>query len=202
MEPVPLKDLNNAETQELAELLLLQHDVRQSIEALRLWIEKEAKATSQDERIIAGALFRDAIVQFIGCFDASAPFKLSSDVIYAGVDGAQEYFKWLKDIRDAYAAHKFGRARQCVAGIMPQPDGPPTVGHLMSIYHGPADPLGAAGIIAFMNISLGHIGSRIEDLTASIKTTAAEMSAEAIAKLPNVRLHGVDPDQLRKGRGR
>jgi hypothetical protein len=117
MEPTPLKELKFAEAKELAELLLLQHDVQASIAAMEIWGAKYAeKELSGEDTIIAAALFRDAIVQFMGCFDTSAQFKLRQDVVYAGVDGGPEYFQWLKDIRDAYAAHKFGRLRQAVVG--------------------------------------------------------------------------------------
>jgi hypothetical protein len=201
MEPTPLKDLNSAETKELSELLLLQHDVQTSMEAMRLWTAKQG-AESPDDLIIAGALFRDAIVQFMGCFDSSAPFKLSSDTIYSNVDGANEYFQWLKDLRDAYAAHKFGRARQAITGIIQSPDGSPGVGQMTMIYQGPQEAKAGTEIAAFMSICLKHINSRIETLRAAITTIATKMSAAEIAALPTARLYGVDPDQLRKGRRR
>ena len=202
MQRAPLLELNSPETKELAELLLFQHDVQTSIESLRLWTTKQpAFASSPDDNIIAAALFRDSVVQFIGCFDASAPFKLSSDIIYAGHDGAREYFQWLKDIRDAYAAHKFGRERQCVVGIVQMPTGR-VVGHMTSIYQGLNDNDGAHEIAAFMNITLQQINFRIRVLTDSVQAAATKLTTEEINALPVARLHGIDPEDFRKGRKR
>lgn len=38
--------------------------------------------------------------------------------MFAQVEGGAEHIGWLKDIRDSYAAHKFGTLRQCVAGVV------------------------------------------------------------------------------------
>jgi len=68
--------------------------------------------------VVADSLFRDAIVQFVGCFDRGAEHPVDEKVVFSQVERGAEYIAWLKDIRDSYAAHRFGTLRQCVAGVM------------------------------------------------------------------------------------
>src|SRR5262245_48763117 len=122
-----LRALNTATETELAETLLLLQDTRQSYMAMKLWFQKYAPKVgskpSPEECCVADALFRDSIIQFIGNFDRGAEHPLDERVVFAHVQGGAEYILWLKDIRDSYAAHKFGTLRQCVAGVLVDPAG-------------------------------------------------------------------------------
>lgn len=62
----PLKALDTPLAKEYAENLILQQDMRNSLETMALWQEKYAAATEPEARIIAKSLFRGAIVQFVG----------------------------------------------------------------------------------------------------------------------------------------
>lgn len=199
----PLKRLNTATANELAELILLQHDIGSCLNAMKLWSERFANrdSMSQEEQTIAQSLFRDAIVQFIGCFDRTAKYRLFPDDVYQDIDGGIEYYNWLKDIRDAYAAHKFGPLRQCVVGVFLDTTGTKalTVGDLVHIYMGPADN-GGPMIFNFIRIASRHLDEKIEKLQKEMLLEVQGMSPEALSALPNARTHGVDPGDVRQSR--
>jgi hypothetical protein len=116
-----LRKLNTPLAHEVAEHVLLQEDMKSSLDAMRLWSEKYAeRLPGTEEGIIGKSLFRDAIIQFVGCFDKSAKYPLSPDDVY-GPTNNLPLFEWFKNMRDAYAAHKFGAQRQCIAGVMQHP---------------------------------------------------------------------------------
>ena len=114
-------EMTGSLAKELAELQIIRADLKAALDTLSLWFSKYAPQTNQlsDEgRLISQSFFRDSLVMFVGCFDkTAASTSLSETAIYGSVRGGLAYFKWLKDIRDAYAAHKFGPFRQCVAGV-------------------------------------------------------------------------------------
>src|SRR5689334_22406386 len=107
LETASLKALDSALAKEYAENLILQQDIQNSLEAMRIWHEKYASATEPESRIIAQSLFRDAIVQFVGCFDKTSHYPLSVEAIYRHDPNGMASFQWFKDVRDAYAGHKF-----------------------------------------------------------------------------------------------
>jgi hypothetical protein len=114
---LPIRELNSPLARELAEIELLSHDVETAFYEIELWRSNPPRASmTREERAVSISLFRDAIVQFIGCFDKTAEFSLRKEDIYKEPDEL-EFFQWLQDLRDAFAAHKFGPYRQCVAGV-------------------------------------------------------------------------------------
>jgi hypothetical protein len=81
-----LKKLDTPLAKELAENYILRDDMRTSIATLTLWTEKFAEIpTGTESGLIGQSLFRDAIIQFVGCFDKTSPFPLSAKAIY-GID--------------------------------------------------------------------------------------------------------------------
>jgi hypothetical protein len=84
-----LRALKGPLATEVAEYSLLLGDLELSIKTIKLWHEKYAEnQKSQEETTIACSLFRDGIVQFIGCFDKTAKFALKADDVYK-IDGTQ-----------------------------------------------------------------------------------------------------------------
>jgi len=199
-----LKALSFPLAVELAEATLLRQDMRASLSAMKLWCEKYSKLEKPtlEEMTIRQSLFRDAIVQFIGCFDKTAPFSLSKDEVYKGTDGGAEYFQWLKDIRDAYAAHKFGPLRQCAVGVfvdLPE-SGQITIGDLISIYAGPTEERNNLDLISFMGVAANYLDSAVTALQEKLLTAAKATPIVELRALPNARAHGVNPEDIRLSR--
>jgi hypothetical protein len=186
---------------ELAEYMLLLLDLQSSMAAIKIWHEKYADdPKSQENQIVSTSLFRDAIVQFVGCFDKSAKFRLKPEEIYRDDDGALSYFQWLNDVRNAYAAHKFGALRQMVVGVFVDPQkGVVGTGHLGGIYAGPVKEAGPQ-MLAFMAIAKAHLEQKIQALSEELIKFAKTLSLEQLNALKTARVYGVDPHEVSKSR--
>lgn len=198
---LPLKQLDTSTANELAETILLQKDMQSSLEAMKLLFKRYSNAQSGKKIIIAQSLFRDAVVQFVGCFDETAKYALSVDDVYEKTDGGVEYFLWIKDIRDAFAAHKFGPLRQCVVGVLVDASGTKVLGpgELFHIYMGPQKDHGPA-LLKFMEIAADYLNEKVKNLKAQMLEETQNMPPEEIAALPIASLHGVGPSEIRKSR--
>ncbi|MEZ2143650.1 hypothetical protein AAE026_15410 [Bradyrhizobium sp. DN5] len=64
-----LKALETPLAKEYAENLLLQNDMQRALATMECWQRRFASSSDPEERLIAASLFRDAIIQFVGCFD-------------------------------------------------------------------------------------------------------------------------------------
>jgi hypothetical protein len=196
-----MKELATPDAKELAEMFLLQQDLASSFQAMKLWHERywRKENPTPEDTLIANSLFRDAILQFIGCFDRTAQYRLSVQDVYKSTQGATEYFSWLQDIRDAYIAHKFGPDRQCAVGVFSDSKGTViSIGHFVSVYAGPSE--GARDLIEFIAIAGRYLNSRIEDLHAQVLAAAKAMSKEDLNALPIARAYGVGPNDTRMSR--
>jgi hypothetical protein len=198
--PVAIKELATPKAKELAEFFLIEADIQSSIGAITLWYEKYANPSSDEGRTISLSLFRDAIVQFIACFDKTANFRLSRDDIYQEQDGAHIYFQWLQDVRDAYAAHRFGANRQCIVGVIRDPaSGAAGIGKMMALYAG-AEGAGGPQLIAFMSVAARFVAARIGTLLQEVQQDASAMTQAEIDALRIARVYGVDPSETRYSR--
>jgi hypothetical protein len=203
MDKMPLKQLDTPAAKELAETILLQLDINSSISAMQIWTSKNTpnEEQSADDATICESLFRDAIIQFVGCFDKSAKYPLIRDEIYGAANGGDSYFQWLQDIRDAYAAHKFGALRQCIVGVLIDPvTGMIGQGHLSSIYQGPTSPSDGLQIISFMRIGAEFVNKKIKVLQEKMLSEAKQLSPEQLENLPIATAFGIDPTEIRKSR--
>lgn len=200
MPDTPIKALNSALAKEYAEALLVQHDMRLSLEAMKLWAEKYASVDGDEARIIGGSLFRDAIIQFVGCFDKGAQFHLSAEDIYGLYDRGLESFQWFKDTRDAYAAHRFGAQRQCVIGVViDSATGGRSLTQHMAVYRGQTKQDGAQ-LVGFMRTAEKHLNSLIEAFAAKVIEATLAMSPDEIAKLEDGAFHGLGQNEARLSR--
>jgi len=178
---VPFKALDNVLAKEYAENLILQQDMRTSLETMKLWHEKYASATEPEDQIIAKSLFRDAIVQFVGCFDKTSQFPLSAEVIYGHDPNGMSSFQWFKDVRDAYAGHKFGAWRQCVVGVI-ELDGQRGVGHILATFRGPQKEDGEQ-LRGFMQTAGAYLDENVGRLLEAVKKGVEAMKQDEIATL-------------------
>lgn len=185
----------------LAELYLHQQDVASSIKAIELWSKDFSGLTEEDTVAIKSSLFRDAVLQFVGCFDPTdKQHRLNAAVIYRGVDKADEYFRWLKDVRDAYGAHRFGPLRQAIVGGARLPSGKHALGVTSSVYNGP-EPAEGPRFRAFMQIAANWLATEFAVLNTKVLETVVTMSTEELSALPWAKTtKAVGPDDIRKSR--
>lgn len=196
MEP-RLKALETPLAHELAETLLHQVDMRSSIAAIKLWHEKFASSDNDETRLIGQSLFRDAIIMFVGCFDKTSEFPLDANEIYGKDPNGLASFQWFKDIRDAYAAHKFGAQRQCVVGVITHPEtGEVGFGNLFARYVGQNKEDGPQ-LQGFMQTAEKHLDQRVTELQQKLLAFIQAMTPEQIAALKEASVHTLEQSEAR-----
>lgn len=201
-----LRKVDSPTATELGETLLLLHDTRQSFEAMKLWFSKYAPVAGEqrasEDDLIADALFRDAIVQFVGNFDRTAEHPLDQRIVFAQIEDGSEYIEWLKDIWDSYAAHKFGALRQCVPGVAVNADGAAVgVGHLTQL----ACPFGKEQedqMLQCMSVVGRYLDAKVNDLEAKLLAEAKAMQPDELLRLPDARTYATRSNEIRMSRKR
>lgn len=153
-----------------------------------------------DERLIAASLFRDCVYQFVACFDKSAPLFLSPEEIYGHTNGGTTCFRWLRDMRDGYCAHKFGAQRQCQIGVVASNDGFKSQGFFKSTFIGP-NREDYPQLIGFFLLSLNHVQQRLEILRQEVQREIDALNLEEINSLPICRVYGLHSNEQRLSRG-
>jgi hypothetical protein len=195
METSELKRLDTPLAKKLAETLVLQRDMQRSLDAIELWHAKYAeKEPGTEDAIIGQSLFRDAIILFVGCFDKSAEFPLSANDIYGHHPKGLSSFEWFQNMRDGYAAHKFGAQRQCVVGVIQSPTGEIGIGQLFAAYRGQLKSDGPQ-LIGFMKTAARHLDQKVERLSQDLLEYAQKMKPEEIAALPRAEVHTLSQEE-------
>jgi hypothetical protein len=189
---------------ELAEMLLTQSDLANSLASLKLWVEGYAPKGDPDQRTTAirGSLFRDAITQFVGCFDSKNAFPLIVETVFPEVEGIGPYFRWLRDLRNSYTAHRHGSARQCVIGALVDPVSGAYLGRgqLFTIYAGPGEE-GHAPLISLIEMAIRFVDTRIAALTEQFDREAGAIAPADLLKLPPAGVQPQGPQSMSKSRG-
>jgi hypothetical protein len=189
-----LRALETPLAKEYAENLLLQIDMRNCLDVLKLWQDRYAGRAEPDERVVAASLFRDAIMLFVGCFDPTSKYPLSAQDIYGHDPEGVPSFQWFKDVRDAYVGHKFGAWRQCIVGVISSPgDERRSIGHLSAIFRGQPKEDGDK-LRGFIQTASNYLDARVgrlkEQLTESVQNmTALEIAALKEAGARTLRKH-------------
>lgn len=205
MAEVGMRELGKPGAKELAEYILLQYDIKAAFSMMSLYFDKYAgrKDLPEEEQYLVLGIFRDAIVNFIACFDPIKGTKgvhLDKDEVYGQANGGLEYFTWLKDIRDSYAAHRFGPYRQCVVGVIPGPDGKVLgTGHLKMIYSGPIIE-GKGDMLSFISVAGKYVDAKIRELGELVLKEANQLTSQELEALPMARLHPPEPRNIRVNR--
>ena len=201
-----LLELAFPEARLLTELWVLEANVKHSVTALKLLHDNYCHDTSNDEegRTIAAALYRDAIVQFMSCFDFKKNKRgvlLDSDEVYSSVDGGSEYFKMIKDTRDAFAAHSFGMLRQLLLGVYLDDSGKIGGFERLNVSFTVPTKEGVVECIKFMSFTGSALVKKINDLGLIVKAKAEAMSLEELAtlKTAEVRIGGHEDFGLSRG---
>jgi hypothetical protein len=190
-------------TKEMEEMLVIQSELAGCIRAMEIWTESYAspREVVDDQSIIGACLFRDSIVQFVGCFSDTERYKLRRKAIYTNHAGADDFFKWLQSLRDCYAAHSFGAWRQAVVGILV--DGTTSkvlgIGWAVGKFAG-TEQSGGPGFVQFMSLAKKHVDAIVLKLSEKLDADRGRLSAEEIAKLKPATLRSLRPDQARLSR--
>ena len=195
----PLRKIQTKEANELAEFLLFRGELANSMRALQIYERLRFGRSTEEDSFVAASLFRDAIVQFTGCFGKTEP-KLQSATVYAQFPGASDFFRWVQDLRDAYAAHNFGPMRQSVVGMAKQGDGYAR-GEFVSVYGGP-DQSGIHQLKRFVQIAQNTVDRRISVLDAIVSDQVKAMTPDQYDELPIAEFVAAGPGEVRMTRER
>ncbi len=203
LEARPLLELDVPEARELAEVLLLATDLTESFNSLRLWHANYARAElSNVESLLAAGLFARGIMLFTRCFGEKPP-KLQKD-IFAAQAGGIEMFDWAQTMRDAFVAHSFGPARQCVVGVfaIPGADGALTYSGVGEFFLDKMTPSAHGGrdLVEMANAARNVAVDRSLALRQTVAAIAQQMGGHELAKLRPARVYGVDDTDLRTER--
>lgn len=195
------KEMPGEKAIEMAEVALINNDLNTCTRLMRTIRERylDDNLTDQDQDIKL-ALFRDAVNLYVSAFVGTG-YKLDKGKVYADVEGGVGFFQWVLDVRNSYAAHTFGPARQCVAAIFTDPQTGKAVNveplrmEWDIVNNETTKLLGTASEIA-AKYSV-HLGKK---LNSEVLAQAETMTAEEIAALPRAQLHVPAPDELKMER--
>lgn len=206
-EPSPLLvcDTGLPVARELAETLLIQKDIANSLASLKIWVEEYSPDGEPDDhtRAVRGSLFRDAIAQFVSCFDGPHnAFPLVVETVFPNVEGIGPYFRWLRDLRNSYTAHRHGAARQCIVGAVVDPASGKYLGRNVgfAIYAGPSKE-GHAGLLSIVSMALRYVEERIALLETQFDAEASAIASADLLKLPPAVVQPQGPTSMGKSRG-
>ena len=198
------KQLDSPSALRLAELSLLQFDINHSIKAIEIWSAEfcDRGELAERDRTVSISLYRDAIVQFTGCFAGRS--SLSASDVYGHIEGGPETYQFLLDMRDAYAAHNFGPLRQAVSIAMFKPDFAELirVGCPRWIYHGGLTRSIGDELRRFMQVAQTHVDARMESARDQVHSEVSSMSVDEWRALNEPQIHHAEIQDIRSSRSR
>ena len=155
----------------------------------------------RDDLIVASSLFRNAIVSFVACFDKSVTPRLDVDSVYSEAEGGIEYFKWLKDLRDSWVAHRFGAHRQSYVGPMVDDNTGKYIGigNMVQMYAAPKTD-GADQLVSFMKAAEHAAKVIAKPLHGELDKYMQEMPETVLLRLPTALSKAAGTNDLRMGR--
>lgn len=189
------QEFSSPEAIALSEAYLLENDLTTSLKNILLIIDRHKYLhESPEEMCLAEALYRDAVVQFVGCFGRK-PNQLSKERVLGGIEGAMESMSYLEDIRDSYAAHRFGPTRQNFIVVVPMDGGGFGFKSFRLTLCVPAENVLPA-YVDLINVALVAAKARIAELHEVVRLQLAELGSEGIAKLPGLKVRTPGADEL------
>lgn len=191
----------------LAELYLLQADLKAAHETLSLYIEKFpfSEALSDEGRIISASLFRDSILLFCSCFSTREPNKLEPKEVFGQIDGWEELYGRIHDTRDAFVAHNFGPLRQHnIVVICLEIAGELVPAGFTQVYLRFAGWLAeeAEKLLSFIDVARDHLKGRIEEAEQPILKALETITSEELAALGDGDLALPGHSDIRSSRSR
>ncbi|MGB6119670.1 MAG: hypothetical protein WBF87_15760 [Mesorhizobium sp.] len=196
---MPLRKISTPLAIEASELLLLQADLGECIEGFKLWSVMMSGEAPEQKRA-ATALFRDSVIRLTSCFDNESQFNLSVDEVYGSTDGGPEYFRWMKDLRDTWIAHRNGPQRFAVYGHFINPETGDIIGEgtLLALYQ-PPNP-DEAQMARFTQIALLHVERRLEEIIPKLRAEVEAIHPRTRLKLEVATAMPPGPGRMRVGR--
>jgi hypothetical protein len=202
------KFLSTPEADHLAELYLIQGDLKAAHNTLSLYFEKFAFAEGMKEgefATISASLFRDGVILFSACFSTKDPDKLNPEAVFGHLDGWKEYCDKIRDLRDAFVAHNFGPQRQHRIVVIALEIGDEFVpAGFVQVFMRFAGWIAAEGkqLLHYVQIAREHLEKLIEEAEEPVLAIVANLISEELRALPDAQLKIPDPGDWRSTRER
>ncbi len=192
----PGGELTTPEAIELGEYRLILSDLRASLWALG-FIQKGWDGISLPTEVHE-ALFRDAVVQFVACFDTPGQASLSSEAVFGADADDERNFRYIRGMRDSYAAHRFGPQRQSfiLISLIEQGFG---IGEYKVTFSMPAlESLPKYEHVVGLAIAAAE--AREAELLREVSAQVTALGPEGIAKLSPPKVRSPKPEEHRMSR--
>jgi hypothetical protein len=202
----PAKRLDTASAATLASMVVNEACISEAGWAFKFYFDRArtGEPIGQEDATVRRALFRDGLLQVMACFTTNSKkrdeFLLPSEA-FAGVEGWEEFYKWMLGLRNSYAAHNFGTMRtvEPVVVIHPATSEVQGVGHL-SAHAFPPGVDAEESVMSFCKSALQHVRARILEIEVQLLSEASALSKDALKKLPAARNVIPGREDLRTGR--
>jgi hypothetical protein len=136
---------------------------------------------------------------FVGCFDKRAKVRLLPSDIYSTGDGSLEYFNYLQNLRDSYAAHKFGALRQCSIVVKVDENGNVlNVFYNRQVFGGPQ--AGRNDLLEVVRMAHRYTESKVHSLGMQVYAYAKALTPDQIAALKPPSMRPVPVHEIRLSR--
>lgn len=181
------KALSSPLAHRMAEITMVRDELSTCLRAVQLWAGRVSEDDDGDDAIIHDALFRDCVVQFMACFGEDQ-HRLNPADAFGRFEGVLEFFGWLRDVRDSYAAHRFGVLRQSVPMLVLDDNHQKLgVGHIASIYRGPSSADDKANLLFVFSLGLDYATKLSRELNRQVQLELEALSADEIERLDDAR---------------
>ncbi len=192
--------LETSDALELAEWYIILGQLETSIRNIVLLQERYSRLPmGGKDHSTAEALYRDAVIQFVGCFGEEKKFKLSKQELYEKVPGGSEAIAYLQDLRDTFAAHNFGPQRQCFVTADIGPSGKLRLRHTRLTYSLPLSTV-YEDYIRIFEIARSATKSKVEVLQRRLLDHLHSIGPEGINLLQPAEVRTPGPTEMRMSR--
>jgi hypothetical protein len=120
--------------------------------------------------------------------------------VFSGIEGGRAFFDRLKDLRDAFVAHRFGPLRQCDVGVIVDLHG--NVVEVGYLWH-TAYAFGKAqenDVLTAFSVAERYLDAKVKELQERLRAEAASLSREQLLALESAKTYGIASDELRISR--
>jgi hypothetical protein len=186
------KCVSTPEAEYLAELRLLQTEIAASRRLTEIYFERyEREDLTEDEKLIATAIFRDAVILLYECFTKSEDrrgIKPTPEQVFGHIPCWDEFWEGLWGLRNYFAGHNHGAQRQVGVGVQcrAEADGLKAVRLMSNNSTMGGWPIDREIILGFINVALVHFDKRIEEAQRPVWEQVEKLTPEQLAELPDL----------------
>ncbi len=196
---LPIVQVDFDEARELADLLTIRADlefVAEAADRLAGLLDKEPL-----DGVIAKALQSAALIAYVRCFTSGKRFGLTEQTLDRGPEGAREYHRYLKDMRDKHIAHSVSPFERMAVGAVLSVDEDAVEGVAQfHMQHITFDKEGAIQLARYARQLSTVLNADGKKLTEDVQRKASETIAELRQRPRGLGFHAADPDQARRSR--